>query len=302
MDPRIKTILEYAIMAPSGDNCQPWKFVVDGLKVNLYNDPLKDTSLYNLQQRAALIAHGAALQNIDLAAHSVGLKPEIQFFPEPEDDNHIASIIFSECTETKHPLLRAIPNRHTNRESYTPVNISDTQKNNWQTIADQSGQNIWITTDPTEKKQLAGLLSYNDRLVFEVPELHQFLFEQIRWTDTTASKTGDGLDIKTLGLNSMDQFAFKFLKNWRVVSVLNKVGFTKIIEFKGKQLLQTASAIAVLTIPETKAQDYVQGGQLWQRFMLQLSSEGLTTQPIAGLAVLLQSGYEGKLENKMSGD
>lgn len=300
MDQRIKTILEYAIMAPSGDNCQPWKFTVDGLKVDLHNDPHKDTSLYNLQQRASLIAHGALLQNIEIAAPSVGLKSEIQFFNDSEVDTHIASITFTECTEANNPLLEAIQNRHTNRESYLPVKISDTQKERWLTLPQKTGEKIWLGTRSEEIGNLASLLAYNDRLVFEVPDLHQFLFEQIRWSDSDVRETGDGLDIKTLGLSSMDQFAFKFLKHWDLVVLLKKVGFTRIIELKGKQLLQTSSAIAVLTIPGTKARDYIYGGQLWQRFLLQLSSEGLAAQPVAGLAVLLQLAYEGKLENKIS--
>ncbi len=300
MDPRIKQILEYAILAPSGDNCQPWKFTVNDLKVDLYNSPLKDTSLYNLQQRASLIAHGAALENIAIAAPTVGLKADIQFFPKPEDNTHIASITFSECAKTEHPLFPAIPKRHTNRENYLPVKISDTQKEQWLTLPQNNGQKVWIGTETEEINKLASLLAYNDRLVFEVPDLHRFLFEQIRWSDNHARETGDGLDIKTLGLNKIDQFAFKFLKNWGLVALLKHVGFTKIIELKGKQLLKTSSAIAVLVIPDTKEPDYVQGGQLWQRLLLQLSSQGLTAQPVAGLAVLLQSAYEGKLEDKIS--
>ena len=71
MDPRIKTVLEYAIMAPSGDNCQPWKFSVEEMHVKLFNDPDRDHSLYNLDQRASLVAHGAFLENLRLAALSV---------------------------------------------------------------------------------------------------------------------------------------------------------------------------------------------------------------------------------------
>ncbi len=300
MNPHIQTILQYAVMAPSGDNCQPWKFVVKGLQVELHNDPDRDTSLYNLKQRASLIAHGALLENIRIAGPAVGLHPSFQFFPDPTNPQHIATIRFAEGAMEASPLYAAIPARQTNRESYQPVKISDSQVAGWRALPDISGHRLWIGRDPKQISALAGLLSLNDRLVFEVPELHRFLFEQIRWTDAEAAETGDGLDIKTLGLNAMDRLAFRFLKNGWLVAALNKVGFSRIIQLKAKQLLKSASAIAVVVMPGTTAKDYVQGGQLWQRFLLQLASEGLTAQPIAGLACLMQSATEGVLEGRVT--
>ena len=300
MDPRIQTILQHAVLAPSGDNCQPWKFVVNGLQVELHNDPSRDTSLYNLNQRASLIAHGALLENVRIAGPAVGLLPSFQLFPEPDNPQHIASIRFAEGPTETSPLYTAIPERHTNRETYRPVKISDRQADTWQALPDQPGQRLWIGRDSGQLDTLAGLLSLNDRLVFEVPELHRFLFEQIRWTDEEAAKTGDGLDIKTLGLNTLDRMAFRFLKHWALVAALNMVGFSRIIQMKAKSLQKSASAIAVVVVPGSSAEDYVHGGQLWQRFLLQLASEGLTAQPIAGLACLMQAAHEGLLEGRVA--
>ena len=300
MDKRIKTILEYGIMAPSGDNCQPWKFKIDGLNVDLYNDPDSDTSLYNLKQRASLIAHGALLETIRLAAPSVGLQSTQQLLPDPKNINYIARLSFNEGPTTKSDLFKAIPKRHTNRERYQPVKISDGQIEGWRNLAKRSGEKVWIGHQSEQIFHLAELLSINDRLVFEVADLHRFLFEQIRWSDNDAQKTGDGLDIKTLGLNTMDRLSFPFLKNHGLISILNKVGFSRIVQLKSGQLLKTASAIAVVTIPGTAAEDYILGGMLWQRLLLQLASDGLNAQPIAGLACLIQAGSENLLSGKIT--
>lgn len=300
MDERIKTILEYGIMAPSGDNCQPWLFKVDGLKVDLFNDPEKDTSLYNLKQRASLIAHGALLENIKISSPSVGLQAGISLLPTSTDPNHIATITFQDAETAHHPYFDAIPERHTNRESYQPVDISTEQLKTWQNLVAEKGQKLYATKDPDSIKSLSGLLSLNDRLVFSVQDLHKFLFEQIRWNDIEARQTGDGLDIKTLGLNAIDKQAFRFLKNWSLVALFNKIGFSSIIQMKAKQLTNSASAIAVLAIPGNSSLDYLQGGMLWQRMQLQLATEGLTSQPIAGLACLMQSQVEGILSDKLT--
>lgn len=300
MDQRIRKILENAIMAPSGDNCQPWQFAIDGLKVELYNDPRRDTSLYNLKQRASLIAHGAFLENIKVVSSSVGLAAEIQFSPDDEDENHIASISFTETSEQVSPLYQAIPIRHTNRERYLPAVVSAEKCELWQRLTGCESESVWVCWQKEQMATFVKLLSYNDRLVFEVQDLHRFLFEQIRWTDQEARKTGDGLDIKTLGLNLVDRSSFSLLKKWGFVAFLNKIGFSSIIQLKAKQLLNSSSAFAVLTISSDTVDDYVRGGMLWQRLLLQLASEGLTVQPIAGLAFLVQSAKEGLLADKLT--
>lgn len=300
MDARLKTILQHAIMAPSGDNCQPWKFLVNDMVVDLYNVPDRDNSLYNIKQRASLISHGALLENMRIAAPSVGLSSNIKFFPDADNPDHVARIEFNDTDAVVSPVFSFIAERHTNREKYLPVNISDNQVEAWQQLAERDGEKVSLCCQKQQIAALSRLLSLNDRLVFEVPELHRFLFEQIRWSDSEAIKTGDGLDIKTLGLNAMDKFAFHFLKHRGLVAALNTVGFSRIIQLKAGQLLKSASAIGIITIPGSTPQDYVQGGQLWQRLLLQLASEGLTAQPIAGLACLMRAAEEGLLADKVS--
>lgn len=299
MDPRIQNVLEHAILAPSGDNCQPWKITVEGMRVDLFNDPERDNSLYNLQQRASLIAHGAFLENLSLAAPTVGLTCRIELFPDPGQADRIARVHFAEGETTVPPLFEAISRRQTNRERYQPVKISDSQVAAWQNLADPSGPAVWICHQRQQIDDLAASLSWNDRLVFEVFDLHRFLFEQVRWSDAEAGRTGDGLDLKTLGLNRLDRWSFRFLQHWQLVAVLNKLGFAKIIQMKARQNLKSASAVAMLTIPETLPIHYVAGGRLWQRLLLQAASEGLTAQPVAGLACLLQAERDGLLRDNL---
>jgi nitroreductase len=59
----ILKIVEAGTWAPSGDNCQPWRFTWNGQKLLLFNVSERDTSLYNSSQRASFIAHGAVLEN-----------------------------------------------------------------------------------------------------------------------------------------------------------------------------------------------------------------------------------------------
>ncbi len=293
MDPRIKSILEYGIRAPSGDNCQPWLFKIEGLNVSLYNDPQKDTSLYNLKQRASLIAHGALIETLNIAAPHFGLEPHIDYFPDKENLDLIANIRFSESATTTHPLLTTIIERQTNREPFQSTLITTDQIQAWKKIATPNEGWIFSIVAEEKLKELSKILSYNERIVFEEANLHKFLFDQIRWTPEETEKTRDGLDLNTLGLNAFDKIAFSYLKNWRLVQILNKIGLSRIIQRSSKQTLKTASSYIFITIPDITDLNYIMGGKIWQRLLLNLTKDGLTAQPIVGLTCLMQANTEG---------
>ena len=59
----IQRILEAGIQAPSGENCQPWRFRSRNDFIDLFNLPERDTSLYSWGQRASYFAHGTLLEN-----------------------------------------------------------------------------------------------------------------------------------------------------------------------------------------------------------------------------------------------
>ncbi|MEW6327824.1 MAG: nitroreductase family protein [Thermodesulfobacteriota bacterium] len=104
----ISKIVEAGTWAPSGDNCQPWRFKWNGQKLFLFNVPERDTSLYNSRQRASFIAHGAVLENMDIAACSHGYLMRPVLFPEGEDNPLIATIEFRESPRKDDSLLSAV--------------------------------------------------------------------------------------------------------------------------------------------------------------------------------------------------
>ncbi|MGD8241945.1 MAG: ThiF family adenylyltransferase, partial [Desulfobacterales bacterium] len=73
-------ILQAAIRAPSGDNCQPWRFRVDQNRISLHLRPEVDRSLFNVDQYASLIACGAAVENMRLAASRYGFEARVNLF------------------------------------------------------------------------------------------------------------------------------------------------------------------------------------------------------------------------------
>src|SRR5262245_61187584 len=73
-----------AVQAPSGDNTQPWRFVVEGEgRLLLLPDETRDRSPMNSGQRMTRIAVGAALENLLRVAKRSGWTVELTGATDP---------------------------------------------------------------------------------------------------------------------------------------------------------------------------------------------------------------------------
>jgi hypothetical protein len=317
----ILKIVEAGTWAPSGDNCQPWRFTWNGQKLLLFNVPERDTSLYNPSQRASLIAHGAVLENMDIAARSHGYSMRPTLFPairlrrtssKGDQSSLIAAIEFQECQEDNDPLLPFLDKRVTNRNPYKKRKTIDKEViAALMTIPEKIGLGeLYLTgrvidNPPLPWRErvrvrgkfsddltlLAKAVAIHDRMLFENEKLHNFVFEHIRWSEKESLQTKDGMPIKTMGLNSLQTPAFKLLRNWGLVSFLNIFGLSRIIPFQSYKLCLSSSALGLIQMPGTTPKDFVLGGRLLQRVWLTATKYGLAFHPMTGITFLIQRLY-----------
>lgn len=289
MDNKIRKILDLAIRAPSGDNCQPWEFSLRGQVLELFNLPERDSSLYNYEQQASLVAHGALLENIQIAASALSLQSDLELFPDPEKQNLIARITLTKGNVASDPLFPAIAQRVTNRKLYQGGSLSDLERNSLLSAADSiGGAKVYLVESRAHIASLAKIVRLNDQLVFENRNLHEFLFEHIRWNDQEAATTCDGLDVKTLELNPFDRMGLKLLKSWSLVVKLNNIGLSKIISKQGEKLAKSASAIGLVAVRKWSHQDLICCGRYMQRMWLEATNLGLSFQLMTGVPLLMQ--------------
>jgi len=80
----IRSILETAVWAPSGDNSQPWRFRITQNRISIFNRPDRDIPFFNYGQRGSFVAHGGLIENIRIASSALGYATTITLFPEGE--------------------------------------------------------------------------------------------------------------------------------------------------------------------------------------------------------------------------
>jgi nitroreductase len=293
---KFKEILESAILAPSGDNCQPWEFVIHGNRIDIFNLPEKDTSLFNYRQRASLVAHGALIENILIASSALGYETKLSILPDRANPNLVATVELEESGPGDEPLYPFISQRSTNRKPYKPLPLTEEQRQILVNSSKSVGAGeVRLVESEGGKRAVAKVIGVNDRLVFENCRLHAFLFEHIRWSDEKARQTRDGLDIRTLELAPLDALAFRMFRNWFLMQQLNKIGITRIIARQAEKLAFSASALGMVTVGGAADADFLEGGRLVQRVWLEATRLGLSFQPMTGIVFLMQRIAEGEI-------
>src|SRR5207237_2900448 len=104
MEDSFRQLIKYATMAPSGENCQPWKFVVHANEIRMVNIPQRDNSYYSWGQRASIVSHGCAFENIFIAGQVLGLNLDLKLFPDSRDENLVAIIKITKTEHKNHEL------------------------------------------------------------------------------------------------------------------------------------------------------------------------------------------------------
>jgi len=288
MDKKIKEILKYAVMAPSGDNSQPWRFVLQSGILRIYNLPGKDNPYLNFKQSGSLIAHGALIKNIEIASSSFNLVPLIKLLPSKEDLNLVAEVSFKEsgAVLTEDVLFKFIPVRSTNRRPYDFKELSDKDK----VLLNEAGvfddTVLRFITDTEKIKKAARAGSNAEIIILENKLLHSLLFKDVMWSKKQENKEKHGLYIKTMEFNPIQKFLFRLASNKRLMRLAVKIKFPHFIAKEDAFLYSSGSTMGLLSTKKASLENFIKLGMKMQYIWVKATSLGLSFQPITATLFL----------------
>ncbi len=298
MEKHIHQILENANLAPSGENSQPWRFVIQGNAIYQYNLPERDQSLYNWAQRGSLAAHGAALENMHITAAHLGYRLDTRLFPDQNDRSLVAIIEPVRESPREEALYPFIAKRVSNRKPYAPRPLSEVERTELYTLQHAiPGVTFTFTEDPQKIKMLGYVGSVNEYVMLQNRMLHQFFFNHINWNKKEDEEKHLGFYIKTLELSPPAEAMFKLIRHWSVMRMVNKIGFAKMVAKQNAQIYSTSSAMGIITIPAIGEINYLTAGRLLERVWLTVAKCGLSLQPLTGVLFFMLKIKAGETES-----
>ncbi|MEZ5529358.1 MAG: hypothetical protein R3E57_05435 [Porticoccaceae bacterium] len=284
-----KSVLETLVLAghsgPSADNSQPLRFVWDGrntLSV-FYDEPRVRGRTFPADNPATLIATGAAVHNILETANRLGVETEITWHPEDKDKSkHYADIRIlsaetsSQIASTTPPALEPLLQRHTNRHPYIKSQLPNHLLTALGSMREGQARLVRITNEP-RLKRIGELVKKASEIRFQTQEVHEWLGASLRFPDTSVKKS-DGLDINTLALPPGGSALLKLISSWKRMSLLNRIGFYKLLAAIDAQPVKQAPALIAVIAPNS-IQDTLSAGQLLERCWVFLNNEKVAVHP-----------------------
>lgn len=288
----IERIVEKANLAPSGGNCQPWKWVYDSTTgvLHLLHDKKRSESLLDYKGMGSLIAFGSAFENVRLICSELKIFPELKYFMSDFEQDHICSIGFDHAKETYQfaYLSKGMDSRITNRKNSERTHLSTDELDSLNSFIRSLDQEFCFVEDQETIDKLSDVICGMDRIRILNEIGHKNFLDEIRWDQTENLQKRDGIDIPSLELENKDISALSLLKDDKAVEFLRseKLGFglTKISE----KTVKTSSAICLLNAQSFTPDSYFNLGRNLQKVWIYLNENGICVQPISASLFLYQ--------------
>lgn len=281
-------IVKAGMLAPSGDNCQPWRFEWNGQRLEIYFLPERAESLYDVNNTASWISLGAVLTNMQIASTQFGVEQAVELIPH-SDSNLVARINFTQLEQPQaEPLFPILAKRCVNRGSYENQMLTSELKQELSTLSKSvPGTQIDIIEEKSAKARIAALAAYNDVILFNNRDLHSGLYRWMRWTREETARSADGMPIETLELNAFDRTGFRAMASWNIAQLMKFLGSPLLLRWRSSRVYRHSSAMVLLSMNGTDAVNFVRAGELLERLWLTITLRGLAFQPITGITCLM---------------
>ena len=284
-------LVRAAVLAPSPDNNQPWRFLSRGDELAIYLDPTRALPS-DVNAMCDLIGLGAAIENIRIAASQLGYQTQVEH--SVAEDEAIQGGSEPAAQLTFHPggdcdsLFPYLAARCSNRRLYKAQPISESVLNRInESVCKFSGTQLnWIADRPGIR-EFACLVAVSDCVRFGYEPFHHEVFRQLRFSAKEAEQTRDGLDVRSLELPPGAAILLRQLRPWPRMKCLLRVGGGRLLTIPSVWSVRNSGAIGVITASTPSPEQFLEGGRVFQRVWLAAQAEGLGLHPLGSLSVFI---------------
>ena len=256
---QLKFLLQYAILAPSSHNAQPWQFRIMADGVEILPDLSRRLPVADPLDREMWMSIGAAIANLRIAAAYFGFNSTVLYNPET-----IRVTVQETCAadEQLRQLFPAIKRRHTNRKSFWGEALDPDLLHRVCSVVDEFPQTLRLIL-PRDNNRAADLVTVAERAQMSQPSYRDELADWLREQDP---ESGDGMPTDALGLAT----PFPGATEW----VVRNIDVGPFQAERDRHLIETAAALVVVAAEDDRA-SLVTAGEILERFLLRITLEGL---------------------------
>jgi hypothetical protein len=260
---KVAHLLEYALLAPSTHNTQPWKIKIEENSCQIYIDQRRLLPAADRLKRDMYISLGAFLKNLEVAARAYGVYGRTDLADQTDD--LVATVHFTNLGKASqkalsHSLLRAIQTRSNYRGPLSPFPISDELRNFVSGLSHKQIK-LHLIEDRQKLEKLASLTAEGLRLAYKNPAFRR---EISSWIRPNSSRRKTGIPGYSLRMPSLTSHIIPKMIRFRDIG-------PKLAELNYRSFV-TASAAVVFTAEKEEPKTWLAIGQAAEEIFLKLES------------------------------
>jgi len=278
----LRSILDLARWAPSGDNEQPWRFeVIDPSRVIVHVYDTREHCVYDLQGSASRLAWGALLETMTIAASGFGRTAMAVLHEPPTGEPITLDVSFLDAPGIlPSPLIAQIPTRTVHRRAMQMRNLTAGEKAALEASVAETCEVVWIE-GIRGRWQAARLMFANAKLRLTMREAYETHRNVIDWGKRFSE---DKVPDQALGLDPLTLKLMRWvLHSWGRVQFFNRWLAGTLAPRIQMDLYPSLACGAHFALIARKAPadtaDYLAVGRVVQRFWLTATQLGLQMQP-----------------------
>jgi len=277
LEQQLRFALQYAVLAPSNHNTQPWRFIVDDDTVQVCADRMRALPVVDPFDRELLISCGAALFNLRVALSHFGLAYAITLFPSESDPDIVAHVRVSRDGHRDAELadlFSAMTARVTTRAPFADEPVAEALQTKLAAACDAEGAIASCVDARASRLAIAQLIAEADRIQFADPRFRRELASWIH-----PRRLGDGMPAYGTAVGGLLDLAAP-----PVTSVVRVFDVGAGAPATHERLVEGSPLLVGIATTRDDREAWLAAGQALERVLLLATSEGLTAsylnQPI----------------------
>ncbi len=256
---KLSFLLNYAILAPSSQNSQPWKFNASGDEIRLFADKTRWLAVSDADQRELYISQGTALENLLVAADHFGYGYNVTY---PSGNGSLVAVIklTPGSGHSQDPkLFKAIVDLRTNQNPYEAKEIPESSLQALENTSLNKDVKLVLASDANTRNEFRNLTLSADQKQYTDPNYKSELGHSI----------GEGM----MGPTSIQAV----LAQLRVLFLDISADQTK----KDSDLVNSTPTLGFIISDGNDRVSQIKSGQLLERIWLEATAMGISLQPMS---------------------
>jgi len=259
MSAQMLEFIRYATLAANGHNAQSWKFAIKEDVIEIHPDYTRRLPVVDPHDRELWIGLGCALENLLVAARTVGYAPKVTY-PGAADFIHIR---LKADTPQSNPLFDAILLRQNTRSEYDGQPIKTTDLDQVQALPLEPGVVLHFVTNPADLETVLEYVNQGNLSQYADSAFVDELIYWLRFNKKDALASLDGLYSRCSGNPQVPR--------WLGRMFVAGIKPQQQADADAEKLRSSPGSVVVASESDDKTA-WVRTGQVYERMVLKMSS------------------------------